>query len=76
MGYRAIAFDMDGTLLTPDKKISAECMAAIGEAKAAGKMVLLCSGRSPSELREYLTRRPRRNSWISCCFQGRRPSPS
>ena len=54
MGYRAIAFDMDGTLLTPDKKISAECMAAIGEAKAAGKMVLLCSGRSPSELREYL----------------------
>ena len=54
MGYRAIAFDMDGTLRTPDKKISAECMAAIGEAKAAGKMVLLCSGRSPSELREYL----------------------
>ena len=54
MGYRAIAFDMDGTLLTPDKKISPECMAAIGEAKAAGKMVLLCSGRSPSELREYL----------------------
>ena len=54
MSYRAIAFDMDGTLLTPDKKISAECMAAIGEAKAAGKMVLLCSGRSPSELREYL----------------------
>ena len=45
---------MDGTLLTPDKRISAECMAAIGEAKAAGKMVLLCSGRSPSELREYM----------------------
>ncbi|MBQ7534579.1 MAG: HAD family phosphatase [Stomatobaculum sp.] len=54
MDYKVIAFDMDGTLLTPDKRISPECMAAIREAEAAGKIVIICSGRSPSELREYM----------------------
>lgn len=52
--YKLIALDMDGTLLNQNKEITETCQAAVREACRAGKEVVFCSGRSPSELREYL----------------------
>ncbi|CAH1209517.1 5-amino-6-(5-phospho-D-ribitylamino)uracil phosphatase YcsE [Paenibacillus allorhizoplanae] len=43
--YKLIALDMDGTLLNEDKKISAENQAAIREASAQGKVVIMSTGR-------------------------------
>ncbi|OAS13300.1 Cof-type HAD-IIB family hydrolase [Paenibacillus oryzisoli] len=43
--YKLIALDMDGTLLNEDKKISAENQAAIREAIAQGKVVIMSTGR-------------------------------
>lgn len=51
--YKLIAFDMDGTLLRPDKTISEESKSAIHEAVEAGKIVAICSGRPVCELRPY-----------------------
>lgn len=46
---RLIALDMDGTLLTTDKQITAETKAAVREALAAGIQVTLCTGRTKCE---------------------------
>lgn len=51
--YDLIAFDMDGTLLTSAKTVSPGTKAAIRRAVTEGKTVVLATGRSPSELREY-----------------------
>ena len=48
-----IAFDMDGTLLTTDKKISPKTTEAIRKASEAGKTVILATGRSQVELVFY-----------------------
>lgn len=51
--YRLIAFDMDGTLLDSRKTISKENLAAIHEARLAGKDVAVCTGRPVTELLPY-----------------------
>lgn len=51
--YDLIAFDMDGTLLNSNKKISADSLEAIEKALQAGKVVTLSTGRPVAELREY-----------------------
>lgn len=51
--YDLIAFDMDGTLLTNDKRILPSSEQAIREAHAAGKKIVLSTGRSLSEIRPY-----------------------
>ncbi len=51
--YRLIAFDMDGTLLNTEKQMTADTVAAIGEAVAAGKIVVLSTGRGMAELEEF-----------------------
>jgi Cof subfamily protein (haloacid dehalogenase superfamily) len=50
---RLIAIDLDGTLLTSDKRISDRSAAAIAAARAAGAEVLLCTGRPPRGVRAY-----------------------
>ena len=56
--YRLIALDMDGTLLNSRLEISPETKKAIAAAHAAGKHVVLSTGRCISELREILARLP------------------
>lgn len=51
--YKLIGLDMDGTLLNSKKQITAENMAAIEKAFIQGKKVVLSTGRSVAELREY-----------------------
>lgn len=53
--YKLIAFDMDGTLLNSEKKISPETLASIHHAFAVGKEVVLSTGRCLPELQEYLS---------------------
>lgn len=52
--YKLIAFDMDGTLLNSEKKISRRNLDMIQKAIAAGKEVILNTGRCPAELDEYI----------------------
>lgn len=56
--YKMIAFDMDGTLLTDDQKISEETQKAIREAYAQHKLVALSTGRSVLELETYIRQMP------------------
>jgi Cof subfamily protein (haloacid dehalogenase superfamily) len=51
--YKLIAFDMDGTLLTSQQIIAKESLQAIKDAKLAGKDIVLATGHSVSELKEY-----------------------
>ncbi|MBD2862087.1 Cof-type HAD-IIB family hydrolase [Paenibacillus oceani] len=44
--YRLLALDIDGTLLTLDKRITAKTLEGVKEAVAAGIQVVLCTGRS------------------------------
>ena len=48
--YKLVAFDMDGTLLNSEKKISNKTVEAINKAIEAGKIVILNTGRCPAEL--------------------------
>ena len=50
--YKAIALDMDGTLLTRDHQISSATRAALAQARAHGIKVLLVTGR------HFMTARP------------------
>ncbi len=50
MGYQIIASDLDGTLLTDDKRISDENMAAIRELTAKGVHFVPSSGRALAEI--------------------------
>ena len=51
--YQLAAVDMDGTLLTSDKKILPETMAAMQRALSEGKSIALCTGRPLAELKPY-----------------------
>ncbi len=51
--YQLIALDMDGTLLNSKKEISPGCKTAIEKALAAGKDVVLSTGRCRPELTEF-----------------------
>ena len=53
MEYKLIAFDMDGTLLNSNKKISKRTLEAIDDAVSKGKIVILNTGRNPAELQEF-----------------------
>ena len=52
--YKLIALDMDGTLLTTDKKVSERTEAAIKAAEAKGVKIVLASGRPLVGLNRYL----------------------
>lgn len=52
--YRLIAFDMDGTLLNSQKKITDKTCEAIQKAIDAGVIVILNTGRCVAELEEYM----------------------
>lgn len=53
MKYSLLALDMDGTLLNSKHEISGPTIAAIKKAQAAGKEIVLSTGRCIAELREY-----------------------
>ncbi|MFV0557094.1 MAG: Cof-type HAD-IIB family hydrolase [Enterococcus sp.] len=52
---KLIAIDLDGTLLTNQKKISAENKQALAQAKAQGVKIVICTGRPLRAIRPYLT---------------------
>lgn len=52
--YRMAAFDMDGTLLNDEKRITPATIAAIKKAAAAGKVLTMNTGRCLLELTEYI----------------------
>ncbi len=52
--YKLIALDMDGTLLTTDKKVSRKTEAALKAAEAKGVKIILASGRPLIGLNKYL----------------------
>lgn len=52
--YKLIALDMDGTLLTTDKKVSERTEAAIKAAEAKGVKIVLASGRPLIGINRYL----------------------
>lgn len=52
--YKLIALDMDGTLLTTDKKVSERTEAAIKAAEEKGVKIVLASGRPLLGLNRYL----------------------
>lgn len=56
--YKAIALDMDGTVLTDEKTIDQETKDAIHAALKAGKEVVFCTGRSYSEMKKILEEFP------------------
>lgn len=56
--YQLIALDIDGTLLNSRKEITPETEEMLCRAFAAGKDVVLSTGRSFAELEEILTRFP------------------
>lgn len=66
--YRLIAFDMDGTLLNSEKKISASTLDRIEKAFDAGKEIVLSTGRCLPELEEYIRQIPRLRFLI--CMSG------
>ena len=51
--YRLLALDMDGTLLTSDKRISPRTLQALRDASSRGTTVALSTGRAINELAEY-----------------------
>lgn len=63
--YKLVAFDMDGTLLNSEKKISNKTVEAINKAIEAGKTVILNTGRCPAELKEYREVLPRLR-YVNC----------
>ena len=54
MQIDTIVTDMDGTLLTPDRKISAYTLEVLAECKRRGIRVIPCSGRTHASMRPYL----------------------
>ncbi len=53
MSYRVIALDLDGTLLTSEKKILPESIQALSEARAAGVEILIVTGRHHSAIHPF-----------------------
>src|SRR5687767_15715434 len=52
--YRMIAIDLDGTLLSPDGKVTDRCKAAVHGALKAGLLVCFATGRNWTESRTVL----------------------
>lgn len=53
VGYRLLALDMDGTLLTSDKRVSKRTREALARLAAGGVPIAYCSGRCFRELLDY-----------------------
>jgi len=45
MNYQVVALDLDGTLLTPDKKILSESLSALKKVRESGAKVIIVTGR-------------------------------
>ena len=45
--YRILSVDLDGTLLTSDKRLTPRCIGAVGRARDAGVQVIICTARPP-----------------------------
>lgn len=56
--YQLVAFDMDGTLLTSEKIISAGSKRAIAEAAAQGYFIAFASGRTIEQLKTFAAEVP------------------
>lgn len=63
--YKLIAFDMDGTLLNSKKEIDKSSIDAIKYATEQGKIVILSTGRCPSQLQMYINDIPNLR-YINC----------
>lgn len=63
--YKAVAFDMDGTLLNSEKKITVPVLTAISDAVKEGKQVVLASGRSLAEIRVYQDKLKDIRYWVA-----------
>ena len=66
MEYRLMAVDMDGTLLNSKKEISPRTVEAIRKALDEGYEVVLSTGRSLSEVEQYLKLFPQMRYAILC----------
>ena len=53
MNYKLFAFDMDGTILNSQKKISPRTLSAVNELIKRGVFVVVSTGRNLAELAEY-----------------------
>lgn len=53
---RLVVTDVDGTLLTPEKTLTPETLAAAAQLQAAGVALALCSARAPGALTRYMDR--------------------
>ncbi|MDO4537573.1 MAG: Cof-type HAD-IIB family hydrolase [Coriobacteriales bacterium] len=58
MGYKLLTLDMDGTLLTSDKKVSPATRAALEQVAAQGVALAYSTGRNALELSDYLHELP------------------
>lgn len=58
MDYKLLALDMDGTLLTSDKRVSKRTREALARLSADGVPITYCSGRCFCELLDYPTEVP------------------
>ena len=52
MSYKLIAIDIDGTLLTSDKKLTEHSLNVMKEAEAAGLYCVLATGRVAANVKE------------------------
>lgn len=66
MNYRLIAFDMDGTLLQSNKKLSNNVIQAIHKASSKGKEIVISTGRCIPELSEIFEHLPEIRYFIVC----------
>jgi haloacid dehalogenase-like hydrolase len=77
--FRAVALDIDGTLLTPEGHVAPRTAAAVREALARGVLVVLCTGREyshgvnrlASELRLHLPAIVRNGAVVQDIADGR-----
>jgi Cof subfamily protein (haloacid dehalogenase superfamily) len=53
---KLIALDLDGTLLSLEKKISQENIQAIRKVQSHGHIVMICSGRAPEDIKQILNK--------------------
>jgi len=64
--YKLIAFDMDGTFLNSKKEVEESTRKAVKDAAAAGKTVVINTGRSGPEIAPFFHLVPEVHYFISC----------
>ena len=52
--FRLVALDIDGTLLTPEQRISEATLAVLHEVRERGILIMLCTGRSFHKAQEVI----------------------